>query len=235
MKIAGTLRLVILLSTAIGVLHAAMPAPSLAQARPRAFDPELLRTGDLISYRELSRDDFLARRPPPESEGLHGQLGAATCVFLTTSPDTYIRATSQAPDLVPGQIRARVEKLQFLAFMDRECSWWNPSPMSLPEEYILQHEQIHFALFEIAARRLNRRAEELADQMAVVATDQQEALEAVHRRIDAELQRAMDEVLARSNDFDRETSRTFREDRQDFWWRSMQVELERYGAPVGGR
>jgi hypothetical protein len=106
--------------------------------------------------------------------------------------------------------------------------------MSLPDEYILRHEQIHFALFEIAARRLNRRAEELAERLAVVSDDQQRALEIVHRRIDEEMQRAMGEVLARSDDFDRETSRTFREDRQEWWWRSVQAELDRLPAPVGG-
>lgn len=205
------------------------------QARPHSFDPELLRNGDLIRYRELSRDDFLAAGPPAEAASAHGQLGAATCVFLTTGPETQIRASAREPDLPPGQVRARVENLRFFAYLDRDCSWWNPSATSLPDEYMLQHEQIHFALFEIAARRLNRRAEELTEWMEVTTGDQQSAMQEVRRRIDAQMQRAMDEILARSNDFDRETSRTYRRDRQDWWWRSVNVELERFAAPGGGR
>ncbi len=199
----------------------------VAQARPREFDPKLLETGDLIRYRDLSREDFLAADPPAEAAGLHGQLGAATCVFLTTHPNTAIRASSRGLDQQRGVVRAQVENLGFLAYMDRECSWWNPAPMALPDDYILEHEQIHFALFEIAARRLNRRAETLTRQMETVSTSQQQALEEIHRQIDAEMQRIIEEVMARSNDFDRETSRTYRRDRQNWWRQTVNLELER--------
>ena len=196
------------------------------QARPRAFDPELLRTGDVIRYRDLERDDFLAEHPPVETEGMHDQLGAATCVFLATDPETSVRSSYDRRDLENGLVRAEVEDLGFLAFMDRECSWWNPAPLALPDAYILQHEQIHFALFEIAARRLNRRVDELTRQMQIVSTNQQSAFDEISRQIDVEIQRAMNEVLARSNEFDRETSRTFRQDRQNWWWQQVSAELE---------
>jgi len=237
MKPSGMFRPVELVTVALVLagVCAMTPRAGTTQARAREFDPELLRTGDLIRYRDLSRGDFLADSPPAESGGLHGQLGAATCVFLTTDPETYIRASSRAPDLPTGQVRAEVKGLRFLAYMDRECSWWNPQPLALPDEYILRHEQIHFALFEIAARQLNRRAEELTSQMQAVASDQQSAIREVHRRIDGEMQRAMNEVLARSNDFDRETSRTFRQDRQDWWWRSVTVELRTFDSRAGNR
>ncbi len=199
----------------------------VAQARPREFDPRLLETGDLIQYRDLSREDFLAADPPAEAIGLHGRLGAATCVFLTTHPDTVIRASSRGLDQQRGVVRAQIENLGFLAYMDRECSWWNPAPIALPEEYILEHEQIHFAFFEIAARRLNRRADQLTRQMETVSTSQQRALEEIHRQIDAEMQRIIEEVMARSNDFDRETSRTYRRDRQKWWRQTVNLELER--------
>jgi hypothetical protein len=218
------------------VLAAGGTAPAfgiIAQARPREFDPSLLETGDLIRYRDLSRDDFLAADPPAEAAGLHGQLGAATCVFLTTDPNTAIRASSRGLDQQRGVVRAEVENLGFLAYMDRECSWWNPAPKALPDDYILEHEQIHFALFEIAARRLNRRADQLTRQMETVSTSQQSALEDVHRQIDTEMQRILDEVLARSNDFDRETSRTYRQDRQNWWWRTVRLELDRLADVEG--
>jgi hypothetical protein len=198
------------------------------QARPRPFDPELLRSGDIIRYRDLRRDDFLAAAPPAEAAGLHGRLGAATCVFLVTDPGTSIRASSS--DQQRGLVRAQVENLGFLAFLDRECSWWNPAPVMLPDAYILQHEQIHFALFEIAARRLNSRAEELTRGMRAIAANQQDAVGEIERRIDLEMQRALEEVMARSNDFDRETSRAYRQDRQDWWWETISLELERLAA-----
>jgi hypothetical protein len=199
------------------------------QARPRAFDPELLRSGDIIYYRDLRRADFLAQDPPPEATGIHGELGAATCVYLSTDPGTAIRASAR--DEQRGLVRARVENLSFIAFMDRECSWWNPAPLSLPDEYILQHEQIHFALFEIAARRLNARVDQMTRDMQTVSTTQQGAVEVISRQIDYEMQRVLDEALARSNDFDRETSRTYRQDRQNWWWETVTRELERLAPP----
>ena len=42
--------------------------------------------------------------------------------------------------------------LRFRAQMDRKCSWWNPKDLGFPQEYILEHEQIHFALCELGAR-----------------------------------------------------------------------------------
>lgn len=221
-------RLSALLLLASVMLAGAASAVAGGQARPRAFDPDLLRNGDIIRYRDLKRADFRGNEPPPETAGMHGRLGAATCVFLATDPDTAIRAT--APDETNGLVRAQVEDLRFIAFMDRDCSWWNPRPMTLPADYILQHEQIHFALFEIAARRLNHRADELTRRMQTVTSTQQQAVDHIHRHIDIEMQRALDEILARGNDFDRETSRTYRQDRQNWWWETVSRELARFSG-----
>ena len=81
----------------------------------------------------------------------------------------YRRATSQGDDARLGRVRARVHNLAFTAFMDRDCSWWNPQYTGLPHEYILEHEQIHFALFEIAARRLNQQAARIQERMETVS------------------------------------------------------------------
>lgn len=223
MKLTGRQHLIVLSIVVLGVLAPA--AEAFAQARPREFDPDLLRSGDLIRYRELDTDDFLAADPPPEAAALHGRLGAATCVFLATDPSTSIRAVSRDADHDARLVRAHIESLGFIAYMDRECSWWNPAPLALPREYILQHEQIHFALFEAAARKLNDRVDEMMLRMQTVATSQREAVEIINRQIDAELRAAIGAVLSRSNLFDRETSRTYRQDRQNWWWETVSREL----------
>lgn len=201
------------------------------QARLRAFDPALLETGELIFYRDLDRSDFRAHKPPAEAVGPHAPLGAVTCVFLATEPDAYIYSSSRGLDLQFGQFRARIENLGFIAYMDRECSWWNPAPLTLPADYVLQHEQIHFALFEVAARRLDRRAAELTRELETVSTNQQQGVDAIHERLDAELLRAVNEVVARNKAFDRDTSMIYRQDRQSWWWTTVAGELERYRSP----
>ncbi len=227
MKSAPTVRLAVLLLAVVAAAPSGAQAPG-GQARLHAFDPALLETGDLILYRDLDRGDFRALEPPAEAVGPHVQLGAATCVFLATDPDVYIYSTSRGLDLEFGQFRARIENLGFIAYMDRECSWWNPAPLTLPADYILQHEQIHFALFEIAARRLDSRAAELMGELETVSTNQEQGVDAIHERLDTELLRAVNEVATRNHDFDRDTSLTYRQDRQSWWWNTVTVELERY-------
>lgn len=228
MKSAPTVRFAVLLLAAVVVAGPSRAAAPGGQARLRAFDPALLETGDLILYRDLDRGDFRALEPPAEAVGLHAQLGAVTCVFLAADPDAYIYSSPRGLDLEFGQFRARIENLGFIAYMDRECSWWNPASLTLPADYILQHEQIHFALFEIAARRLDSRAAELMREFETVSTNQEQGVDAIHERLDTELLRAMNEVVTRNNDFDRDTSMTYRQDRQSAWWDTVTVELERY-------
>jgi hypothetical protein len=221
--VSSVLAVTVVAATTVGPVAAAG-----AQARARAVDPELLENGDVIRYRDLSREDFLADKAPAEVADFHGDLGAATCVFLTTDPEMIVRTTGDDR----GLVYAQVENLRFMAFMDRGCSWWNPEPISLPDDYILQHEQIHFALFEIEARRLNRRSEWLTKQLQTVSSDRQAAVDELHRRIDVEIERAMAAIFRRSDDLDDDTSRTIRRDRQDWWWRLVNQELAELAAEV---
>jgi len=228
MKSVPTVRLAVLFLAAVVAAGPSQAEAPSGQASLRAFDPALLETGDLILYRDLDRRDFRALEPPGEAFGRHAQLGAATCVFLATDPDAYIYSSSGGLNLQFGQFHARIENLGFIAYMDRGCSWWNPAPLTLPADYILQHEQIHFALFEIAARRLNSRAVELMKELETVSTNQKQGVDAIHRRLDTELLRAVNDVVSRNNDFDRDTSLNYRRDRQSWWWNTVTVELERY-------
>ena len=210
------------------VAAASTPATNaLAQARQRAFDPSLLENGDLIPYRALTRDDFRAQEPPDEVADTHGQVGAATCVFLTTHPEMFIRASSRGDDARLGRVRVRAHNLAFTVLMDRDCSWWNPGDTGLPAAYILEHEQIHFALFEIAARRLNQQAARIQDRVEAVSRSQEEAIEELRQLLDAELQAALDQVMLRSKDLDRQTSRAYQRERQRWWYRQVDEELSR--------
>ena len=47
-----------------------------------------------------------------------------------------------------------ISQLKFKTVFVPECSWWNPNLAKNGENYVLQHDQIHFALTELAARKL---------------------------------------------------------------------------------
>ena len=81
--------------------------------------------------------------------------------------------------------RSGATRLRFFAQMDRNCSWWNPGEVGLPDDYILEHEQIHFALFELEARRLNESAAEIGEAVSVTADSKEEAARGAQEQLTA--------------------------------------------------
>jgi hypothetical protein len=108
--------------------------------------------------------------------------------------------------------------------MDRDCSWWSPNTRS--SEYTLQHEQIHFAIREIAARRLNASAERLAMELHVVAATEQEVRLQLRHRVEELFNEHNEAAVHRSREFDDDTSATRDNERQRQWWLQVERELE---------
>ena len=113
------------------------------------------------------------------------------------------------------------------------CSWWNPQ---IPEEkkaYALQHEQIHFALTEIAARRLTQEAREVASSLLVIQSTLKGARDEISVTIRAMVQAAMDESLREHTAFDEDTSLFFDPKKQRLWLETVEEQL-RKTAPEKG-
>ena len=107
--------------------------------------------------------------------------------------------------------------VRFEAVFVPACSWWNPELPRERKAYVLQHEQIHFALAELAARRLTRESREaLKNDLAVNATYQ-----AVQDELRAKLEALTREAMAASfeehTDFDEDTS-LYYDPRAQRWW-----------------
>ncbi len=127
--------------------------PKYAEPQGGEFDPASIQGKDMIAYRELVPEDFLAAEPPEDMRPYAERMGALTCTNVFTFPDPQFVLEQTENGYVGHYLN-----LDFVAAMDRECSWWNPKDGSAPREYVLQHEQVHFALAESAARELNRKA-----------------------------------------------------------------------------
>ncbi len=80
---------------------------------------------------------------------------AVTCAYVVASQDARIFPEPATDPTGADGYRARIEGLRFDALMSRSCSWWNPDNAVSPA-YVLQHEQIHFDIFEVTERRLNQ-------------------------------------------------------------------------------
>jgi hypothetical protein len=199
-------------------------------ARPRAglIDPAAYSATDTIAYRALARADFRAAQPPaPVAE--HAQsFGAFTCANIVPDGMTRVRFD---PTGEPGTYLARLENTTFRAEMDRGCSWWNPHGPPIPADYVLQHEQIHFALTEIQARRLTAK---LRDVRLRTGSPDSAASE-LQGRYNRALEEATAELLRTSTAFDEETSGRYEPVRQARWLERVESELARGSGAAPAR
>ncbi len=206
----------------LGLLLTTVVAAQSGQTKVSAA----LDSADVIAWRKVGRGDFRGDRPPGAFAFGTGAIRpvAVTCAYVVASPRARIY-----PYRVPGAeadvaYQVRVEGLSFHALLSRSCSWWNPNAEISPA-YVLQHEQMHFDIFEIAARRLNREVPGLLEAMDVRGPSEQSVVDGAQRHVQAALARALDETAARNQKFDLETSYGFEPTRQDAWRMSLDRDL----------
>jgi hypothetical protein len=217
---SGTTRLLAGLAACAGL---ALPARAW-QPVGRIVDPAAQRAMDGVPYRTLERGDFRAAAPPPEVAEHARELGAVTCAYI--APASQLRVDVHPVAAAAGdapRYRGSLATPRFEAVMDRACSWWRDGPA--PAGYVLEHEQIHFALTEIAARRLNGRAERLARRFRAEASTPQEVVAAARVYVEGEMREAMERLLAQNTRFDRETSLRHRPEAQARWRARVEEEL----------
>jgi hypothetical protein len=193
--------------------------PEYAAPKAKVIDPGSADLSDVITYWTLAREDFKGDQPPPEFAASSDRLGAATCAYLTTAPGGRWQS-----ERVGSAFRLTPRQLRFGAVMNRNCSWWNPKDLGLPQDYILQHEQIHFAIFELEARRLNASAPELEEEVRATASTP-DAAAAVQRNLERVIRGRLPDILARSRAFDEDTSMGHAPQAQKRWWEEVCLEL----------
>jgi hypothetical protein len=167
----------------------------------------------VLDYRLLSKEDFQARA----SSQVWGNVwhGAEICTFIVPAGD-YERTGA------------------FRAVMNPRCSFWNRTmgplatlgglaaasvvpglPTQQPDWYILQHEQIHFAIMEVAARRLSRQVAEVPSERRTDA------------KIEGAFRVALTQAQQRHANFDAATSGTFDPAKLGTWVRALETEMRR--------
>jgi hypothetical protein len=111
--------------------------------------------------------------------------------------------------------------------MNRDCSWWNAESSNLPEEYVLQHEQIHFALTELEARKLNAKAGELAASFVARGGSEDEVQAEFQKKVNGVLEEALERLLERNRKFDEDTSAKYAPKVQQRWFDEVKRDLAR--------
>ncbi len=170
-----------LFSICLAIVLAAC-APSVRPAVAPAQSPE-----PLIAYRLLTRADFQAQSSNHRRGA--GRHGAEICVRVRAAADV-------------------VETGNVDIFMRPHCSYWSPGEFrgaNRPHtQYVLQHEQIHFAIGKLAtllAReriRLLLAAERTSDAITEIIEDSLHSAESTHAKFDANTSGVYDPVWMES-------------------------------------
>ena len=198
--------------------------PSYAAPQGGLATGEEIASGDLIPYRTLTRADFLASAPAGNASAHTDKVGALTHALIKHEPDIAFEGREITSPNGDRRVEGRIKNLAFRAWMDRSRSWWNPKPGQAPESYVLQHEQIHFAIVEIEARKMNAEGA-LLMQETFKAKSSQEIQKKLEAAVTEIIKDGMDRVLERSTDFDEDTSINYDPKKQNEWWQRVQSEL----------
>lgn len=194
--------------------------PEFAQPHlsSQPFDNSL----EVIGYRQLRVDDFKAQSPSPSIKDHKHMINAHTSVALR--PATEIHHIISPPHISFGLYRAYLQELSFKALMFPTRSWWNPGIPPERTTYVLQHEQIHFALMEIAARKLNKKLS-LSLAEAISGTERKSVERRLRAAVEREIAASKAGILKEHTAFDEETSLYHDPKRQQQWYEDCQAKL----------
>jgi hypothetical protein len=107
-----------------------------------------------------------------------------------------------------------------------ENSWWNPQIKPATIGYVLQHEQIHFALTELASRKLTSDARKWASNLFVIKQTPQEVYSEIVQQIKEMMNSAMMANQKRHQEFDEDTSLFYSPSWQAWWLGMVEEELK---------
>jgi hypothetical protein len=99
-----------------------------------------------------------------------------------------------------------ISQLKFEAIFVPGCSWWNKEIAKSKEEYVLQHEQIHFALAELAARKLTDEAGYEVKNYLAVGNTYDQIREEIMEKLKNMVRDTMELSLEDHTEFDEDTS-----------------------------
>lgn len=177
-----------------------------------------------FTYRELTVNDFQAQSLP-ENLAPHAQnIAAHACCRIRTTKDGRYNITR---GYLNQQIHyfGSIKQVAFEAVMIPDCSWLNPGVATGKLDYVLQHEQIHFALMELAARELSREAKEEAQNFIAIQSSYKDVQVEIAAQIKDWVQSANEAVLKDHTAFDEETSLHFDPEGQQRWLERVEALL----------
>ena len=190
--------------------------PEYARPRRASINLDQAASTQGITYRQLKRSDFQALSLPRDLSAHEKQIQAHSCIQIRPTRDTRYKIVPNKYDDQTFYF-ASLGHVGFEAFMVPGCSWWNPHMPKKRAAYVLEHEQIHFAITELAARRLTRQVRKSVNAILVIQPTRKQAFDELSSRIKALINEATNESLKEHTAFDEDTSMAFNPKLQRRW------------------
>lgn len=211
-------RLSLYLTLLVAVLFAGCARlPEYARPQFATTEERVVAGSNSFGYRQLKVSDFKASSLPESLAQFNHRIQARSCISIRPADDTVIRIVNGTVSGQPLYI-GNFSRFTYQADFNPDCSWWSGDVPKETIPYVLQHEQIHFALAELTARKLNRESrEELEQYPAFGRNPQQVQAELVEmaKRISRE---AMEQEIDQHTSFDEETSLYYDPEVQQKWY-----------------
>ncbi len=183
--------------------------------------------GDVVRHRTLRRDDFRAAQMSPIGIDADFEPGAHVSVSLMCI--TVIRVWEFG-----SSFEARLDGLRYVALLDREKSWWNEEGEHVSEEWTLRHEQVHFDLAEVEARRLTREADTVVKQLVGRADTPEEAVAELQQLWAEHFEQVRQAFLEMEARYDAETRHGRNPSEQTEWFARAKRGLAESRGATGG-
>jgi len=208
--------------------------PEYAKPRTIQIDqiPKDIPSG--FTYRQLTPEDFRAPSLPENLSTHRENINAYTATQIRITADSNFSITRRFLE-DPIDYLGRINHLAFEAVMIPNHSWWNPKIKAAMVGYALQHEQIHFALTELAARKLTRDARKWASNLSVIKETPQQVYAEIVQHLKGLIKSAMEANQKRHLKFDEDTSLFYSPSWQAWWLEMVTEELKQTESGKLGR
>lgn len=180
-----------------------------------------------LTYRKLMVSDFRSPTLPDHLVEHSKKFYAHSRIQIRPTKDSKFIVNSSYSYYYNKIIwTGSMKSIAFEAVMLPDYSWWNPEASPQKTAYVLQHEQIHFALMELAARQLTQQAREDIDAIFVIDSTRQGAHEQLLEKIESLIQTKNEEILKEHTAFDQDTSLYPNPKKQRWWFDRVNNQLQ---------
>ncbi len=189
--------------------------PEYARPRSVEYNDPLAGYSDGFTYRELTRADFEASESSNYKEHL-GSVKAQSCISIRPGNEvkgTISKANHSGKTFYVGSI----SDFRLEAVFVPGCSWWNPEMKRSRYPYVLEHEQVHFAISQYWAERGTVEIGELLRREVLFGDSPVEVKNKISEMMHENLAKIREQSVQMHTEFDEDCSLFFDPEKQKEW------------------